>query len=425
MSNPQRQPRLLVRGLSGPVMGRTWIVEPERALELGRGVESTNGVEAVAIPDAHVSYRHCRIEHVSGVFRAVDLNSTNGFRINGQPIERGSSAVLGDGDVLSLAGVALRVQFESEASHAPSEEDELGKTMVSVSELRSPDSSVIHDLIPFPIAMGIRKVRQALVALDRVQEVLRSFEVMLQFQVLVALSEYSAGTKRTSRVSSVLNLLRQRPLAMGKWIELYGGLRAALSESEDLVVEELGQPDDGTWKKAAGRLLEIRNDLFHSGGLSAEAADAVGGEISELYNSLVSGLGYWMGYRFIFVEPGTWHDDEQTFRYPCRVIVGYTVPFESRVLKSPSCLPARVPIIIGRDNRKRLSLAPFQAILAGEDKQLHWFMVNECARNRAVLGTYPASFRATAPIPDLLSEEFPTSNARADFVGTFEQPQLG
>ena len=253
---------------------------------------------------------------------------------------------------------------------------------------------------------------------------IRSFEVILQFQVLVALSEYAAGEHRTKRVSNVLTLLRQKPLSLGKWLELYGGLHAALSESTDLVVPELGESNDGRWKKAAARLVEIRNDLFHSGGLSAEAAGAVGSEMNELYNEIVSGLGYWMGYRFIFVEPGVWADDAERFEYPCRMIVGCTVPFESSVLKSPSPLPARVPIIIGRGNKRRLSLAPFQTILAGEDKQLHWFLLNECARNRAVMGTYPASFRVTVPVPDLLSGDAEPSNARADFLGSFEQPSV-
>ncbi len=61
-----------------------------------------------AAPDRRVSGFHARIERdASGRFVLTDSGSTNGSRLNGQPI---TTAELHDGDVIQLGGSSLRYE---------------------------------------------------------------------------------------------------------------------------------------------------------------------------------------------------------------------------------------------------------------------------------------------------------------------------
>lgn len=63
----------------------------------------------VTLDDPSVSRRHARIAQQDGRWTIEDLGSTNGLRINGQPVGR---AQLRDGDRLELGGVALTFSLE-------------------------------------------------------------------------------------------------------------------------------------------------------------------------------------------------------------------------------------------------------------------------------------------------------------------------
>lgn len=69
---------------------------------LGRELDNT-----VPLPDRKISRHHARIESSAGVWLVVDLQSTNGTRLNGVPIHR---AGLSTGDFLYLGDTVLRVE---------------------------------------------------------------------------------------------------------------------------------------------------------------------------------------------------------------------------------------------------------------------------------------------------------------------------
>lgn len=93
-----------------------------------RGGESTVGREGadVALPDKTVSRRHARF--LVSVGRSVtleDLGSTNGTKVNGQPLPAGSPRALSDGELVTFGSVKLTVvipQQERRALGAKQEE---------------------------------------------------------------------------------------------------------------------------------------------------------------------------------------------------------------------------------------------------------------------------------------------------------------
>ena len=420
----QDQDKLRLRALSGSVAGQVWIVTPEQPLVLGRVAPTEPGMDGATIPDPRVSSRHCRIEHAGGGFRVVDLKSTNGMQLNGRRVPVGGSEALADGDVLTLGGVALKIDLGTRRCDEPVA-DESFSTVVADGDR----AGLVTELTPFPLAMCIRKVAQAMVAQESVNEVLRSFEVVLQFQTLAALAEYCAGDRRSVEVDRLLAAFQERPFSLGRWLELHTAVTDAIAADTNLVVHELavfGAESDleiRHWRKTAGRLVEIRNNLIHGDGLTSNSAERFCREATDLFAQLMAPMAFWMGYRFIAVEPGDWSDEDKAFVYPCRLLQGCSTPFETRRLATPSPLPSRVPIIVGRDSTSRLSLAPFQAFLPAEDTQLHWFWLSECTRTKTSLVTYPAGFRVPAAAPEaiagLLGAGARPSGARGPFSGTF------
>lgn len=425
-------PALEIRGLSGPLLGRSWTISPGRPLVFGRTVKPTPEIAAVVIPDIRISSEHCRIEHTEDAFRVLDLDSRNGVRVNGKRIPRGGAENLRHGDIISLAEVALEVRLCERSDpgifHLGSNlEDTQSDTRTATSWGKSHvTSSLVPDLLPFPVAMGIRKVRHAIGSLDRVHEAIHSFEAILRFQTLVALSEYLALGKPDDIVSQLLTAFSQRPFSLGRWLELHTALARAIAGDPDLVVPELATSADGEdgmkrWRGAASRMVELRNSLMHGNGINAASTEIVGPQVTEVFNEVLSCLAYWVGYKFIAVEPGAWDDEASVFNYPCRLLMDCATPFEARSLRSADALPPRVPILISRDAKRRLSLAPLQRILPAEDKQLHWFWLAEATPQRATFLTYPASFRITLPtsgtIRELLSGERTSANTRASFTG--------
>jgi CheY-like chemotaxis protein len=69
-----------------------------------------HGDNGLALPDAGVSRLHARIRFDGRRWTVADCGSTNGTRIDGEPV-RGEAA-LHDGDVLALGRVALRVRID-------------------------------------------------------------------------------------------------------------------------------------------------------------------------------------------------------------------------------------------------------------------------------------------------------------------------
>lgn len=87
---------------------RTFVLPLDKAFALGRA----QGPNTVAIADPTVSGQHLKIVHKDGAFYVVDLDSTNGTRVNGVRVR---SVQLNPGDVIRAGEVELdfRLQLRS------------------------------------------------------------------------------------------------------------------------------------------------------------------------------------------------------------------------------------------------------------------------------------------------------------------------
>ena len=89
--------------VAGDGTGEEHVVERPRWL-VGRGPDVDAGFD-----DPEMSQRHLRIEFARGRFHAVDLDSTNGTRVNGIGIE---SAELAHGDRIEAGGHVFQILIE-------------------------------------------------------------------------------------------------------------------------------------------------------------------------------------------------------------------------------------------------------------------------------------------------------------------------
>ena len=89
--------------VAGVGTGEEHVVERPRWL-LGRGPEVD-----VEFPDPEMSQHHLRIEFSRGRFHAIDLDSTNGTRVNGIAV---TSAELTHGDRIQAGGHVFQILIE-------------------------------------------------------------------------------------------------------------------------------------------------------------------------------------------------------------------------------------------------------------------------------------------------------------------------
>lgn len=83
----------------------------EDVITVGRSPEN-----AIQIDDPSVSGRHARLEMVDGEYHLKDLESTNGTRVNGQPIQ---SILLRQGDRIRVGKVEACFECESGTAAQP------------------------------------------------------------------------------------------------------------------------------------------------------------------------------------------------------------------------------------------------------------------------------------------------------------------
>lgn len=107
--------RLVVE--QGALAGRVFdLVQP--SIVVGRGGEATG--ERIALPDQNASRQHARFERGPQGWTVVDLGSTNGTLVNGQPIRPHEPHLLRTGDRVAMGGAVLAVhEVEAEAAAAP------------------------------------------------------------------------------------------------------------------------------------------------------------------------------------------------------------------------------------------------------------------------------------------------------------------
>lgn len=63
----------------------------------------------IAINEARISRRHAQVTSANDQITVEDLGSTNGTKVNGQPLQAGEKRVLNPGDTVSFGGVEVRL----------------------------------------------------------------------------------------------------------------------------------------------------------------------------------------------------------------------------------------------------------------------------------------------------------------------------
>jgi hypothetical protein len=80
----------------------------EPVVRLGRALSND-----VILDDRRISRRHAQLRWRAGTYHLSDMGSSGGTTVNGRPVRRGEEIPLGDGDVVSLAGLTLTVNVET------------------------------------------------------------------------------------------------------------------------------------------------------------------------------------------------------------------------------------------------------------------------------------------------------------------------
>ena len=121
-----------IRVVAGPDMLSYITIPKDTQVIIGRD-ESAD----FQLVDATVSKQHAKLQHESeGSLLVVDLNSTNGTAVNGQPVTR---TILRPGDHLEIGGVSLRLDMLSN--------DELGHLRRVVSRLEAANRDTLTGLL--------------------------------------------------------------------------------------------------------------------------------------------------------------------------------------------------------------------------------------------------------------------------------------
>ena len=70
----------------------------------------------IQVVEPKVSRRHAQVTSANGQITVEDLGSTNGTKVNGQPLTAGEKKVLAQGDTISLGGVELKFSMPGATS---------------------------------------------------------------------------------------------------------------------------------------------------------------------------------------------------------------------------------------------------------------------------------------------------------------------
>ncbi len=172
----------------------------------------------------------------------------------------------------------------------------------------SPQECAVHRL-PFPLAaLYYRVLVREHQPRAHVEMILRFAEASVRFLVHVALADAIAAGVARDRTSGWLRQL-ESPASFGTLVGILRSVRDVLAACEDRVVQELPGSLDRAWRRAVGRLVEWRNDLYHGRkkGLEDAAAEEWLKELRPLLDELVRGLQFLRRYHL-----GTAHGTEPT-----------------------------------------------------------------------------------------------------------------
>lgn len=82
-----------------------------REFPIRPGANSIGREGDIALADPKVSRRHAELVSENGVLTLTDVGSTNGTKVNGEPLSAGEPRMLAGDDEVAFGGVALRVQL--------------------------------------------------------------------------------------------------------------------------------------------------------------------------------------------------------------------------------------------------------------------------------------------------------------------------
>jgi hypothetical protein len=85
-------------------IGERFFALGEPVVRLGRALSND-----VILEDRRVSRRHAQLRWRGGGYHLSDMGSSSGSSLNGRPVQPGQEVPLAEGDVISLAGLILKV----------------------------------------------------------------------------------------------------------------------------------------------------------------------------------------------------------------------------------------------------------------------------------------------------------------------------
>lgn len=109
------------KALPGDAFGAPTVQLPVLVDSSGRehpirpGTNSLGREGDIQIVESKVSRRHAQIDSQDGRLVIEDLGSTNGTKVNGQPVTAGEKRALASGDTVSLGGVELKLSMPGQA----------------------------------------------------------------------------------------------------------------------------------------------------------------------------------------------------------------------------------------------------------------------------------------------------------------------
>jgi pSer/pThr/pTyr-binding forkhead associated (FHA) protein len=151
------------RALDGDAFGAPAIQVPMLVESSGRehpvrpGLNTIGREGDVLLADARASRRHAQIESLDGALTLEDLGSTNGTKVNGQPVAPGAKLGLAGGETLSFGGIELVLSMPG-AGGAQATQNFAGNRTAAISappKLEVSPAELVGEGQRYPLKVGV------------------------------------------------------------------------------------------------------------------------------------------------------------------------------------------------------------------------------------------------------------------------------
>jgi pSer/pThr/pTyr-binding forkhead associated (FHA) protein len=109
----------------------------------------------IMISDGRVSRRHAQITSEDNVLTLEDLGSTNGTKLNGQPVALGERRSLNAGDTVSLGGVEMKLSLPGASNATAVLSSNKTAAMTAAPKQEVPPATLVGDGHEFPLRKGV------------------------------------------------------------------------------------------------------------------------------------------------------------------------------------------------------------------------------------------------------------------------------